>query len=168
MMNYKVASRKLNIGKRKGQKVFYAKLIHPGRIPLRVVEERITNATSLTRADVHAALIALGVVVADALSLGHSVDLGDMGLLKVSAPSRYQDQEVEVSVRSIATPVVRYYPKAFMRAAARRVELSVDNPARRALLGKKEEGGDSKPSGDSHSGGQTSPGGSDHGGSVGF
>ena len=52
MIHFEVKSKKLNLGKRKGQTVFYAKRKHYDRVSLKEVENEIVYSTSLTHADV--------------------------------------------------------------------------------------------------------------------
>ena len=58
MIHFEVKSKKLNLGKRKGQTVFYAKRKHYDRVSLKEVENEIVYSTSLTHADVRAAISA--------------------------------------------------------------------------------------------------------------
>ena len=67
MIHFEVKSKKLNLGKRKGQTVFYAKRKHYDRVSLKEVENEIVYSTSLTHADVRAAISALSRFVLRAL-----------------------------------------------------------------------------------------------------
>lgn len=90
MLRFQVKSRKASIGKKKGQVLFFAHKQASRRITLEQVEESITRSTTLTRGDVRAAIASLTDVVNEAILRGDSVDLGDLGILRVSVgPSRW-------------------------------------------------------------------------------
>lgn len=129
MIEYEVKSRKMPIGKRKGQTVYYAAARTHLHLSTNMVLERIVRETSLSKGDVMSALISLGAVVREALMMGASVDLADLGSLRVVAPSRMMDTAKEVTAACIKRPRVVFTPKADMRLAARKVDIIVHNPA---------------------------------------
>ena len=142
MIEFEVKSRKLNIGKRKGQTVYFASPKSNQHLTNKMVVDRIVRETSLSAGDVSNALISLGAIVRDALLLGSSVDLADLGSFRVYVPSSMTDNEIDMCADTLKTPRIVFTPKAQMRVPAKQVELSVDNPKRR----KKQQGG-STPSG---------------------
>ena len=75
MIEFEIKSRKLNIGKRKGQTVYYASPKAKQRLTNKMVVDRIVRETSLSAGDVSNALISLGAIVRDALLMGVNVDL---------------------------------------------------------------------------------------------
>lgn len=77
MIEFEVKSRKLNIGKRKGQTVYYASPKAKQHLTNKMVIDRIVRETSLSAGDVSNALISLGAIVRDALLMGASIDLAD-------------------------------------------------------------------------------------------
>ena len=121
MIEFKVKSRKLNIGNRKGQTVYYASPKSKQHLTNKMVVDRIVRETSLSA----------GAIVRDALLLGQSVDLADLGSFRVLVPSKMEDREVDVSVDSLNKPKIIFTPKAQMREAAKAVELRVDNEKRK-------------------------------------
>ena len=125
MIEFEVKSRKLNIGKRKGQTVSNQHLTN------KMVVDRIVRETSLSAGDVSNALISLGAIVRDALLLGSSVDLADLGSFRVVVPPKMIDKEIDVTAETLKSPKIVFTPKMQMRAAAKAVELSVDNPKRK-------------------------------------
>ena len=137
MIEFEVKSRKLNIGKRKGQTVYYASPKAKQHFTNKMVIDRIVRETSLSAGDVSNALISLGAIVRDALLMGASVDLADLGSFRVIVPPKMIDNEIDVCVETLKTPKIVFTPKMQMREAAKNVELSVDNPKRKK---KKEEG----------------------------
>ena len=140
MIEFEVKSRKLNIGKRKGQTVYFASPKSNQHLTNKMVVDRIVRETSLSAGDVSNALISLGAIVQDALLLGSSVDLADLGSFRVVVPPKMIDKEIDVTAETLKSPKIVFTPKMQMRAAAKAVELSVDNPKR-----KKKK--DSKPGG---------------------
>ena len=137
MIEFEVKSRKLNIGKRKGQTVYYASPKAKQHLTNKMVIDRIVRETSLSAGDVSNALISLGAIVRDALLMGASVDLADLGSFRVMVTSKMIENEIDVCAETLKRPKIVFTPKQQMREAAKNVELSVDNPKRKK---KKEEG----------------------------
>ena len=137
MIEFEVKSRKLNIGKRKGQTGYYASPKAKQHFTNKMVIDRIVRETSLSAGDVSNALISLGAIVRDALLMGASVDLADLGSFRVMVTSKMIENEIDVCAETLKRPKIVFTPKQQMREAAKNVELSVDNPKRKK---KKEEG----------------------------
>ena len=131
MIEFEVKSRNLNIGKRKGQTVYFASPKSNQHLTNKMVVDRIVRETSLSAGDVSNALISLGAIVRDALLLGSSVDLADLGSFRVVVPPKMIDKEIDVTAETLKSPKIVFTPKMQMRAAAKAVELSVDNPKRK-------------------------------------
>ena len=131
MIEFEVKSRKLNIGKRKGQTVYFASPKSNQHLTNKMVVDRIVRETSLSAGDVSNALISLGAIVRDALLLGSSVDLADLGSFRVVVPPKMIDKEIDVTAETLKSPKIVFTPKMQMRAAAKAVELSVDNAKRK-------------------------------------
>ena len=127
MMEFDIASRVQTIGNRKGQTVYYAKLKSQSKMDNDMVIERIVRETSLSEGDVRNALISLSNVVCDAMKMGMSVDLAELGSFRLSVSSKMMDTEEEVTVKdALNNPKIIFTPKQRMRDAARDVELSID------------------------------------------
>ena len=141
MIEFEVKSRKLNIGKRKGQTVYYASPKAKQHFTNKMVIDRIVRETSLSAGDVSNALISLGAIVRDALLMGASIDLADLGSFRVIVPPKMIDNEIDVCVETLKTPKIVFTPKMQMREAAKNVELSVDNPKRKKKKEGKKPGG---------------------------
>ena len=89
--------------------------------------ERIVRETSLSEGDVRNALVSLSNVVCEALKLGMSVDLAELGSFRLVVPSKMMDTPEEVTVKdALKTPKIVFTPKQKMRDAAKKVELSID------------------------------------------
>ena len=136
MIEFEVKSKTQPIGKRKGQTVYFAQPVSQQHLTNKMVVDRIVRETSLSAGDVSNALISLGAIVRDALELGQSVDLADLGSFRIVVPAKMMDTETEVTADSLKTPKIVFTPKAAMRNAAKSVELRVV---------KKKEGDNEKP-----------------------
>lgn len=147
MIEFEVKSRVMNIGKRKGQTLYYASPKSNQRLTNKMVVDRIVRETSLSAGDVANALISLGAIVRDALLMGASVDLADLGSFRVIAPPTMVDKEIDVTAATLKTPKIVFTPKMQMRDSAKSVDLVVDNPKRR----KQQGGGSGGGSGDTGS-----------------
>jgi len=125
MIEFEVKSKTQPIGKRKGQTVYYAQPVSQQHLTNKMVVDRIVRETSLSAGDVSNALISLGAIVRDALELGQSVDLADLGSFRIVVPAKMMDTEAEVTAESLKSPKIVFTPKAAMRTAAKSVELRV-------------------------------------------
>lgn len=125
MIEFEVKSKTQPIGKRKGQTVYFAQPVSQQHLTNKMVVDRIVRETSLSAGDVSNALISLGAIVRDALELGQSVDLADLGSFRIVVPAKMMDTEEEVTAESLKIPKIIFTPKAAMRNAAKSVELRV-------------------------------------------
>ena len=149
MVEFEVKSKKQTIGKKKGQTVYYAVPKSNQHMTLDALCDMIMDETSLSRGDVMNTLITLGKMACRSLKMGASIDLGDLGSLRIYFPPKMMDTEKDVTAATLKTPKIVFTPKAKMREAARAAEVSVDNPARRKS---------SSPSPSPKEGGKDSPG----------
>ena len=130
MLEFEVKSKVQPVGERKGQTVYYAQVKSQQKLTNKMLIERIVRETSLSEGDVKNALISLSNVVCEALQLGMSVDLAELGNLRVSVPSKMMDTAKEVTAKdALKTPKIVFTPKQKMRDAANKVELSIDKGA---------------------------------------
>ena len=121
---------------RKGQTVYYAYPKSQQKLTNEMVIERIVRETSLSEGDVKNALVSLSNVVCDALQLGMSVDLAELGSFRLVVPSKMMDSAAEVTVKdALKTPKIVFTPKQKMRDAANSVELSIDRSSVKASTG---------------------------------
>ena len=136
MMEFEIDSRVQPIGKREGQTVYFAKLKTQQKLTNEMVIERIVRETSLSEGDVKNALVSLSNIVCDALKLGMSVDLAELGSFRLTVPSKMMDTPEEVTVAdALKTPKITFTPKQKMRDAANAVELSIDRSSVKASTG---------------------------------
>ena len=124
-------------------------LEHEIKLTNDMVIERIVRETSLSEGDVKNALVSLSNVVCDALQLGMSVDLAELGSFRLVVPSKMMDTPAEVTVKdALKTPKIVFTPKQKMRDAANKVELSID----RGTVTTSSSGGTSGGSGEGNDG----------------
>ena len=160
MMDFDIDSRVQPIGKRKGQTVYFAKLKAQSKMDNDMVIERIVRETSLSEGDVKNALISLSNTVCDALKMGMSVDLAELGNFRLSVSSKMMDTKEDVTVaKALNNPKIIFTPKQKMRDAANAVELSIDRPKKEVTV-EPGTGGNTEPGG---TGGGTEPGSGDEG-----
>ena len=80
--------------------------------------------------------ISLSNVVCDALQLGMSVDLAELGSFRLVVPSKMMDSAAEVTVKdALKNPKIVFTPKQKMRDAANAVELSIDKGSVKSSTG---------------------------------
>lgn len=114
------------MGERKGQTVYYAQVKSQQKLTNKMLVDRIVRETSLSEGDVKNALVSLSNVVCEALQMGMSVDLAELGSLRLTVPSKMMDTPEEVTAaNALKTPKIIFTPKQKMRDAANKVELSV-------------------------------------------
>ena len=83
MLLYNVKKEEMRIGKHKGKTMYYASPIAQDKITTKQLEDRIVNATALSRADVRSAITALAKIVREEMLSGRTVDLANLGSFKV-------------------------------------------------------------------------------------
>ena len=153
MMEFEIKSKTQTLGSRQGQTVYYAQLKSQQKLTTKMLISRIVRETSLSEGDVRNALVSLSNVVCEALQMGMSVDLAELGSLKVTVSSKMMDSPEEVTVaNALNTPKILFTPKQSMRDAAKSVELSIDRSTVTAAS-----------SGNTSGGGSSSDGGTDMG-----
>jgi len=127
MIEFEVKERVMAIGEKKGQTVYYAAPKTQQRVTPRQLEDEIVRATSLARGDVRNALTTLAEFVNSSLQRGASVDLADLGSVKVTIGAQMMDTPEEVTAATLKTPAIRFFPKQEMLNAAKMVKVKVVN-----------------------------------------
>ena len=118
MIEFQVKSKKATLGKNKGQTIYFAqRRTHP-RKSLADIERSIAFATTLTRADVRACIVALTDIVEGYLQDGFAVDLGELGMLCLMISSRQSLKEEDVTAQKEA------YAQRVAQIAAAEAELT--------------------------------------------
>ena len=122
----------MKMGKYKGKTMYYAAQKNRQNITREMVVERIVRETSLSAGDVQNAIISLTAVLRDAMLMGASVDLADLGTFRVSVASKFVEKEEDVSAAILKKPKVVFSPRMKTRDTVERVQLSVANPKGKA------------------------------------
>lgn len=129
MLEFDVKSRVQPVGERKEQTMYYAQVKSQQKLTNKMLIDRIVRETSLLEAGAKNAFVSLSNVVCESLQQGMSVDLAELGSLRLTVPSKMMDTPEEVTVaNALKTPKIVFTPKQKMRDAANKVELSIDCP----------------------------------------
>ncbi|MCD8266911.1 MAG: HU family DNA-binding protein [Prevotellaceae bacterium] len=124
LIKYRVS----NLVTSKGKTVYYAEPKSSHYVLPAMVIRRIVEATSLATGDVRNALISLAEVLADELSQGNTVDLGDLGTFRLEVRSRLEESAEAVTVEdTLKEPRIVYHPKHWLRKKAKTVRMSIDH-----------------------------------------
>ena len=110
MLLYNVKKEEMRIGKHKGKTMYYASPIAQDKITTKQLEDRIVNATALSRADVRSAIS------------GRTVDLANLGSFKVVSNGKRVETEKAVTAETLKTPRIQFFPKLEMRNQAKNVQ----------------------------------------------
>lgn len=143
MISFKVVETTHKIGPKKGQKAYNAVPKAPMKFSADWLVNRIVRETSLSEGDVRNVIITLRNIAIEVISLGGSLDLGDLFSFRVAIPSKLIDDVKEVSAESLKRPRVLVRWKSAVTDALKKIEVDVDNPARKK--GKKSESPSSSP-----------------------
>lgn len=126
MIEFEIKSRISPLGDRKGQTVYYAQPRSQQRMTTKILIERIVRETSMSAGDVSNALVSLSNVVCDALTMGMSVDLGELGALRPVVPPKMMNSEEEVTAaKALKSPKIIFTPKAAMRDALKSIQVTI-------------------------------------------
>ena len=127
MIEFEVKEKVMPIGEKAGQTVYFAAPKMVQRITSKQMEDDVVRITSLARGDVRNTLTTVAELVNSALERGASVDLGDLGSLRVVIGSQMMDKPEDVTAATLKTPGVRFTPKQEMLNAAKKVKVKVTN-----------------------------------------
>ena len=130
MIVFKVVERVLGVGPRKGQKAYGAEPKAPLKFSQEWLIERIVRETSLSEGDVRNVLITLKNIIKEVVTLGGSLDLGDIFSLRTTIPSKMEVKEEDVCANSLKRPRILVRWKQPISDALKKIEVEVDNPKR--------------------------------------
>ncbi len=131
MLIFKVVETIHRIGPKKGQKAFNAVQKAPMKFSVQWLIGRIVRETSLSEGDVRNVLITLRNIIIEVVTLGGSLDLGDIFSLRTTIPSKMVDKEIDVTAASLKRPRIIVRWKSAITDALKKIEVEVDNPARK-------------------------------------
>ena len=135
MVKFKVIERLMKIGPLKGKKGYGAAPKAQDKFSQSWLIQRIVRETSLSEGDVRNVLITLRNIIIEVVTLGGTLDLGDIFSLRVSMPSTFIEKEEDVTSKVLKKPGIIVTWKDNIRQALKGIEVEVDNPKRK---GKKE------------------------------
>ena len=143
MIIFKVVERVLGVGPKKGQKAYCAEPKAPNKFSSTWLVERIVRETSLSEGDVRNVLITLKNIIKEVVTLGGSLDLGDIFSIRTTIPSKMEAKEEDVCATSLKRPRILVRWKQSIADTLKKIEVEVDNPKRKEekKKKKKEEGG---------------------------
>ena len=131
MIFFKVKESVLRVGPCKGQKAYSAVPKAPSKFSAAWLVERIVRETSLSEGDVRNVLITLKNITKEVVSLGGSLDLGDIFSFRTVINSKMETNEKDVCAESLKKPHIVVAWKEPVRKALKDIQVDVDNPARR-------------------------------------
>lgn len=108
-VKYSVIPR-INPRDRESEPKYYAQVKTSGDVSIREIAERIQQSCTVTKADVHAVLVALEDVIIDALKGGEIVRLGDLGSLRISLSCKGASTEQEFNTSLITRVRILFHP----------------------------------------------------------
>ena len=135
MIVFKVVERVLGVGPRKGQKAYGAEPKAPLKFSQEWLIERIVRETSLSEGDIRNVLITLKNIIKEVVTLGGSLDLGDIFSLRTTIPSKMEVKEEDVCATSLKRPRILVRWKQPISDALKKIEVGVDNPKRKEKKG---------------------------------
>ena len=143
MIIFKVVERVLGVGPKKGQKAYCAEPKAPNKFSSTWLVERIVRETSLSEGDVRNVLITLKNIIKEVVTLGGSLDLGDIFSIRTTIPSKMEAKEEDVCATSLKRPRILVRWKQPIAETLKKIEVEVDNTKRKEekKKKKKEEGG---------------------------
>ena len=108
-VTYSVAPR-INPADKDAAPKYYGRVQANGDISVREIAERIQQSCTVTKADVHAVLVALEDVIIDSLKSGEIVRLGDLGALQIGISSKGAATEDDYDTSLITKARINFRP----------------------------------------------------------
>ena len=115
---------KINPRDRESEPKFYAQAKMSGEVSLREMCDRIQQSCTVTKADVHAVLVAMEDVFVDALKGGEIIRLGDLGTFRVSLSSKGSLTEKEYTSSLITKSRIIFRPGSVLSDALTNLSFS--------------------------------------------
>ena len=122
-VKYSVIPR-INPRDRESEPKFYAQARMSGEVSLREMCDRIQQSCTVTKADVHAVLVAMEDVFVDALKGGEIIRLGDLGTFRVSLSSKGSLTEKEYTSSLITKSRIIFRPGSVLSDALTNLSFS--------------------------------------------
>lgn len=126
-IKFKVVQKKNPIKKDDPAK-FYAQAEVSGEVTLATLARRIAKASMATRGDVMGVITSLVDEIIESLEEGNSVQLGDLGRMRVSVSSTGGETAKEVSARNIRKGRIIFAPSVMLKDRISRVSFRQNVP----------------------------------------
>ena len=94
---------------------YRASITNSKEIGVDKISSMISNSCTLNKTDVLAVLSSLSLIVPEMLSLGHTVNLGNLGSFQLTLSSDTKDKAEDISVDAIKNARIRFRPGASMK-----------------------------------------------------
>lgn len=133
MFSFKVIETILRVGPKKGQKAFTAVPKAQAKFGVDWLIQRIVRETSLSEGDVRNVLITLRNIIIEVVTLGGSLDIGDIFSLRVSIPGKMIEKEIDVTADTLKRPRILVRWKEPISKALKLIQVDVDNPKRKKM-----------------------------------
>ena len=133
MFSFKVIETILRVGPKKGQKAFTAVPKAQAKFGVDWLIQRIVRETSLSEGDVRNVLITLRNIIIEVVTLGGSLDIGDIFSLRVSIPGKMIEKEIDVTADTLKRPRILVRWKEPISKALKLIQVDVDNPKRKNM-----------------------------------
>lgn len=133
MFSFKVIETILRVGPKKGQKAFTAVPKAQTKFGVDWLIQRIVRETSLSEGDVRNVLITLRNIIIEVVTLGGSLDIGDIFSLRVSIPGKMIEKEIDVTADTLKRPRILVRWKEPISKALKLIQVDVDNPKRKKM-----------------------------------
>jgi len=89
---------------------FYAQIVPNGHSDLKRLSDLISKGSTVMRNDIYAVLIGLVEIIEDELSQGRTIDLGELGRMRLSVNSEGSVLEEDVNISKIKSTKILYRP----------------------------------------------------------
>lgn len=119
----------LKVGPRKEQTLYGLKAVSRPNVHSETLLAEISSASTFSAADAISIFREFARVVVDQVAAGHTVDMGELGLLRPTLSAKAVNSREECNVRSIRRLGIHYSPRAALTAAAKSIPLSVVSPS---------------------------------------
>ena len=124
-LKFKIGKKKMSIGKRKGQTLYYAVQEEHPHTSWESVEKRIVASTGISRADLRAVIIALTDIIEEEVGEGRSVDLADLGSIKAVGIGKMMDTFKEVTAATIKRAKMIFFFRGRLRELPKKIGYEV-------------------------------------------
>ena len=120
-MDYRLITKKIP-GKPDAAPKHYAQIVRPKNISLEVLAKRIAEVSPVNDLDTQSVLIAFSKILPEFLADGATVELGDLGYLRVDISSSGADTEEDFDKALIKGNKISYQPSSKVKKVMKQVD----------------------------------------------